>query len=488
MSGPDYVVLGGSHGVVVQREQAAQLGTLFLQSAQMLQDLTTETCAVGFDGDLVESAVLSPATFAEVEAAILAATSGPQGLLPTSLEWELDGVAVVAAVAAFARSDEMVAAGLDALDYRIGLTAGYPLGNAPPLLLLGGAGAAAIWPHLPGGVRTRLKARGADAGAELQRFAQDHPEIVERAFNSGGGLVDGFWRGAFAGAPSPDGRSWHPSTAAAAGMLAALFPSDGTARVTRHGRTGDNDARRDPTRVDPVAPRGVRDLIANLSQVAALSASADSAHNGTIAVQTLAGDTERRHIVYLPGTDDLATLPHTQDHDVRDSLSNLHGIRGEESTHSIGVRDAMAKAGIRPGEQVLLVGHSQGGMVAHTLANHPGEFQITDVVTAGSPLGEHPVSNVRVLALENTGDLVPHLDGESNGEDPRRTTLRFRDADGSIVDNHDFETYEYGAGIVDSADDLSLRDAVRALSDFLGGSDAGEVQVLRIERQDGAAR
>ena len=61
---------------------------------------------------------------------------------------------------------------------------------------------------------------------------------------------------------------------------------------------------------------------------------ADSPHNGTIEVQALgAGTGGVRHIVYPPGTDDMATPPWTQDEDVRDPAPNLRTMGGQDTSY-----------------------------------------------------------------------------------------------------------------------------------------------------------
>src|SRR3546814_9817478 len=83
------------------------------------------------------------------------------------------------------------------------------------------------------------------------------------------------------------------------------------------------------TRTDTLFPYTT--LFRSLAAVAGLSPDPDSPLNGTIEIQTLdAGTDGVRHIVYLPGTDDIATLPWTQDGDARDT-----GTRSEEHTSEL---------------------------------------------------------------------------------------------------------------------------------------------------------
>lgn len=56
------------------------------------------------------------------------------------------------------------------------------------------------------------------------------------------------------------------------------------------------------------------------------------------------------------------------------------------------VQEAMKQAGIKSNEPVALIGHSQGGIVAATIASDlKDDYDIEHVVTAGSPVANHPI-------------------------------------------------------------------------------------------------
>ena len=137
-------------------------------------------------------------------------------------------------------------------------------------------------------------------------------------------------------------------------------------------------------------------------------------------------------------------------------------------------------------EPVLLTGHSQGGMQAAALAADPDfDYHVTDVVTAGAPVATSGIpDHVNVLSLENTGDVVPLLDGEDNPAHANHTTVKADVHTGDIGANHDINgdeskgqvgIYEQIAGAVDDSDDPSVDAIVRDLHDhgFLGAD--GEV-------------
>ncbi|MFT4264657.1 MAG: hypothetical protein QM572_14820, partial [Nocardioides sp.] len=211
------------------------------------------------------------------------------------------------------------------------------------------------------------------------------------------------------------------------------------------------------------SPRDLADLMRRLGAVNRLP-------DGVIEVQTLTDPSGgRRHIVYAPGTDSFAPWSRA----VRGLPGNL-GIRfGEATTYERGILRAMAASGIRSGEPVLMVGHSQGGMAAVEVARLRTPYAITDVVTAGSPIGDRDLpAGTRLLALENDGDLVPRLDGARHTDGPGRTTVTFDDGLTDPLASHGVEHYVHGAEAAGASPDPAIRDALAALEPFLGEAES----------------
>ena len=89
------------------------------------------------------------------------------------------------------------------------------------------------------------------------------------------------------------------------------------------------------------------------------------------------------------------------------------------------VLDAMEQSGIAQGDDVVLVGHSQGGMIAATVAAATvGRYDVRHVVTAGSPVAGHDLPpGVRGTHLETQGEGVSDLDGAENPATADRVTV-----------------------------------------------------------------
>ena len=126
-----------------------------------------------------------------------------------------------------------------------------------------------------------------------------------------------------------------------------------------------------------------------------------------------------RHVVVdIPGTKSWSLAAHNSD--VTSIATNLRSLAGERTAYEEGIELAMRQAGVRPDDDVVLLGHSEGGMVAVNAATRfaqTGEFHVDRVITAGAPISatvDRIPRSVQVLALENAGDVVPHLDGQPN--------------------------------------------------------------------------
>lgn len=448
-------VHGGVTGIEAQHEAVRVLASRYDDAGDRLRGWAGLGARVLADPDLISSAPFSPATFATAEGTVIAATTGPDGLLVESLGWEADARLIRAALTGLDAADAASHAAMEELDRRLGYALGQTLRSAGPLLPI-------VTPLLD-----RLPTE------RLDEAAVDHPGLVEHLVNGGGGLLAGLLG---VGAAIPD-------TETASRLLGASYGDRPTQARPRPGlqlRSGRQQ------------PDSLTGLIDRLREVAALSPDPDSPDNGTIAVQTLDdGGGQRRHIVYLPGTDDMETLPWTQDDDVRDFGTNLRLIGGLDDGYRRGILEAMHEAGVGVHEPVLIVGHSQGGMEAVSILSRGSGFDVTHVVTAGSPTAQVDglPDGSHVLSLEHRGDVVPLLDGEPNPDSREQTTVTFTDGRaGDVTHNHGYPVYLDGAAAADASRDPSIREQLASLRDagFLahgpGGATSVTSQVFQVVR------
>ena len=89
-------------------------------------------------------------------------------------------------------------------------------------------------------------------------------------------------------------------------------------------------------------------------------------------------------------------------------------------------QEAMKQAGFKSNEPGALIGHSQGGIVAATIASDlKDDYDIEHVVTAGSPVANHPIPEKTWVTSEEMDDeLVAALDGAANPSSDHWLTVR----------------------------------------------------------------
>lgn len=429
-------VIGGVGGVEVEYADLAAAANLLQAAALELGATAVAAQRVLTDPGLLVSAVLDPGGFARVEAALLAAALGPHGLLPAAGRLEERSLRLREAVLRYEAADRLDGALRHVRQWAEGIAAGLAL-QALPLLAVSPPGiAVGLWVH----------SGSADA------FLAEHPGIAEDAAGAAPGFLDTAMTLGFGSvvldaviSARTGRRPLIGSLEQACGLIGAFYPA-GSPVVA--GRGTDATA--------PPPPRDLTDLLAALGHRDARS---DGPAYGEIDVRRITttapdGRLLTCWVVDLPGTKDWQLDPRDRI-GLNDLATNLTTIAGEPSARIDGVTRAMELAGVQPGEPVMLVGHSQGGLVAMRAAEEyaaDGRFTVTHVVTAGSPIARMTVPpSVSVLSLENRYDVVPRLDGEPAPPQPNRVTVVFAAQSHDVVTNHDIaSTYLPAAGRVDA--------------------------------------
>ncbi|PJM72771.1 hypothetical protein CS006_09440 [Bifidobacterium primatium] len=146
---------------------------------------------------------------------------------------------------------------------------------------------------------------------------------------------------------------------------------------------------------------------------------------GSIAIQRyLRDDGTTAWMVTVPGTDGHFDSPFSWQTNVELMSSDAEQRKAADSARM--VDEAMSRAGIGPDDPVAIVGHSQGGIVAATMAaDFSDKYNIQHIVTAGSPVANHPIGpNTWVTSIEVNDELVSNLDGAQNPMSPTWLTVR----------------------------------------------------------------
>src|SRR3954466_7946525 len=113
-------VTGGVAGLTATYAAVRALADRYDDAGGRLRDWAADDARVLAEPDLLESAVLSPLTFAEAEARGLAAAGGVHGAAEASVVYEADALLVRATVTAFDDCDRLVATSFAVLDHAVG--------------------------------------------------------------------------------------------------------------------------------------------------------------------------------------------------------------------------------------------------------------------------------------------------------------------------------------------------------------------------------
>lgn len=421
-------VSGGFAGVAGRTEDmdatAAQLTAL----AGSLAATARQVQALALDENLVASAALSPVTAARVELAAGELTVGLHGLLVLAIAVRGSGVVLSTRAQLLRLADQA---------QRVWA----PVASVPPLLLMlaaDGATAGGLVGHRAGLLAWRAALlhehllRG-QLGAAWHDVCGVPPALEDDLHRLAGIATDGAERLLVE----------HPAALEVLGdglVMGADVLSRGTGHgpvtveqlvgalqqlAVRHGLLVDG-----PVEASPVGPGWTPVVATSLTALmvsgARLQASVEDDHHASgvriMRVTHAGGGTA--WVVQVPGTQQWQLRAGTDPSDLAtDLLLSAHRAAGITAA----VVQAMAAAGITAGQPVMLVGHSQGGMVAAALAGSPTvrrHFEIRAVLTAGSPISIDDIpDDVAVLALENTQDPVPRLDLAENPDRPNWATV-----------------------------------------------------------------
>jgi hypothetical protein len=430
---------------------------------------------LGLTDDLLEAGLLVPDLVVATEAAALAAVTGT-ALLRTGL----DSAASLArsAVEAYREVDAALARAAEEALYAAGFVAGglLPVAALGLLATPGTSALLAWWLSDP--------EHRAAALAELDQTLYENPWLLEALTRSAPGLVQGGATALTGGNPLllallTDG-SW-PSSDYHSSLLGLITLGRRFGWFTDAGgfRAGEREGWRTLPGFGPETFLG--DVIDQQNEVGGEAA-------GRTTVQVLKvrqPDGSLSYIVQIPGTQEMTTLAHGGTLLDMDSNVNLMYLNGQTDRAQVQrqVEAAMAAAGIRPGDPVMLTGHSQGGIIAASIAANPErDWNIRSVVTAGSPIARIPIPDgVQVMSLEHDQDAVPRLDGRSNPGTATWTTVQDDSDAGNVGDAHSLDSYTNLAERIDASDDAGLAAWRRANQEFLSDGSVERTRVT-IER------
>ncbi|GGE82055.1 hypothetical protein [Mycetocola zhadangensis] len=510
-------VSGGVGGVGANLDDMSRQAGKLRDLGGLLVDKGIESGRVLLDGDYLESVVLSPITASLVGAKVAVVTGG-LALLAT--ETTVIGLFLDGAVIAYRLADSTLAALAEGLANAGTFAAGV---FAVPLAIIGAGGAliftgaagvdaavdeavSAVQAGLAGTAvlliknpwlagdpaallaelarRTAANFSGDDVAADftdtmtdamqdLNELAGDQSWFVDVIANGAPGLLSGltFPLAALLG-PDEAGRllssitggPWPPRSYEEA--IQAILGGG-----QKFGQFDDGTV----TMFDPgppdtaTSPTSIADLMHNSGEID------DRDGDGSFArIRIVEAGGEPPHwVVQIPSTQGWATEAGSTPNDV---TSDLHAMAGYPTALADAVRQAMAEAGIGATDPVMLEGFSLGGITAGMMAADKSlPFNVTHVVTAGSPIARFPIDpDIQVLALEHSEDPVARLDGRGNPVGSNWTTvqtdapwLASEDQAPGIAGAHSAERYGMTAQAAATQGDPSFEHFVDSASGFL---------------------
>ena len=356
---------------------------------------------------------------------------------------------------------------------------GYALGRLAPVLLAAAMPAltvgAAAW--LVGGLVARTGPAG--LGAALTGWLRDNPRLltntvlvaVVRVIVSS---TDDAAAGAL-GVPLPvsfalgdEGVGLFGVSSSAGGMLGVARPH-GLLRETPVlvAQAGQATAQ--------TPPSGLEELAARIPAV--------SGNGPQVRIERYGGAADPAWVVYIGGTADWNPVAGAEPWDL---TSDLAAVADQSSGSYRAVVQAMRDAGVRPGDPVIQVGHSQGGLVAAQVAAS-GEFNSVAVATFGAPAAQVPVpKGLPTLSVEHTDDLVPALGGTARDAGARLTVRREVYATREVptappLPAHGMVNYRETARLIDASPEPRLREFRARLTSIVGAA-PGEATLWRATR------
>jgi pimeloyl-ACP methyl ester carboxylesterase len=190
----------------------------------------------------------------------------------------------------------------------------------------------------------------------------------------------------------------------------------------------------------------------------------------------------RQFVVYVPGTQS-AALAGRMPLDMRSNLKAMAtpGLAASERA----VLSALGQLGAGRNDSVLLVGHSQGALIASNIAAARTPFRVSGLISVGGPIAHHSVSRLGthpIIAIEHLNDPVPALSGRANPLTKNLVTVQRNLPAKTLVEAHAMAGYRQTSGLVDGSADPGLvrvRGLINRQLDNLGEGTEYRFELIR---------
>jgi hypothetical protein len=207
------------------------------------------------------------------------------------------------------------------------------------------------------------------------------------------------------------------------------------------------------------------------------------ADGGQVRIERYGDPGQPTWLVYIGGTLEWSPTGSTEPWDM---TSNVTAVADRSAGSYRAVLQALREAGVQPGDPVVPVAHSQGGLIAAELAAR-GDVDAVGLVTFGAPAGQVAVpADLPAIAVEHADDIIPALGGTAAADDGRLYVRREMFADTELPPDEPLPAHRM-SGYRDTAElvDASAEPRLVAFREHLGrivGTAPGEQSVWRGER------
>ncbi len=232
------------------------------------------------------------------------------------------------------------------------------------------------------------------------------------------------------------------------------------------------------TRTIPTQPpNSITELLDRLWQVS-------SKGEPTVGIDFFQTADQRTAIVYIPGTQTLGLGDGSNPLDLQSNIVAMQGNGFAASERA--VLEAMSQAGITTTDEVIFVGHSQGGMVAGNLAMHPAGYIAAGLVTIGAPIAQLKLTKLPVMAIEHVNDPIPNVSGKVNPLTKNWVTIQrtsLASESDAPMHSHSLNSYKNTTEKVDSSKSKGIVNIKDQLLSQVRGAPAGKAMDFVIARE-----
>lgn len=193
---------------------------------------------------------------------------------------------------------------------------------------------------------------------------------------------------------------------------------------------------------------------------------------------------QRTAVVYIPGTQTLGLGDGSNPFDLQSNMLAMQG--GGTAASERAVLEAMDQAGIKASDQVIFVGHSQGGMVAGNLSMHPAGYIAAGLVTIGAPIAQLKLTKLPVMAIEHVNDPIPNVSGKVNPITKNWVTIQRNSSaseSSAPLHSHSLKSYRNTTEKVDESKSQGIVNIRQQLLSQVQGAPIGKAMDFVITRE-----